>query len=74
MRSGTWCSKAADKRRRSPSPPAGSDFFDALDSSNGKDNNYYNGDDLLINSITNGDGKLDVTDLYVTFRRSLDPS
>jgi hypothetical protein len=55
-------------------PPAGSDFFDALDSSNGQDNNYYDGDDTLINTMQFGDGKLDVSDLYVTFRRSLDPS
>ena len=34
----------------------------------------YNGTDTTINQIAFGDGILDVTDLYVTFRRSLDPS
>jgi len=55
-------------------PPAGSDFYDALDSSDGTDNHYYDGNDTLINNMKFGDGKLDVSDLYVTFRRSLDPS
>jgi sugar lactone lactonase YvrE len=53
-------------------PPAGSDYFDAMDSSNGKDNNLYNGNDTTINSITLGDGILAVDDVYVTYRRSLD--
>ena len=52
----------------------GSDFFDALDSSDGSFNNYYSETDAQINNILFGDGKLDVTDVYVTFRRSLDPS
>jgi sugar lactone lactonase YvrE len=52
----------------------GSDFFDAMDSSDGSDNNCYDGDDSLINNIHYGDGQLDVSDVYVTFRRSLDPS
>jgi hypothetical protein len=34
----------------------------------------YNGDDTTINQIAFGDGILDVCDVYVTFRRSLDPS
>jgi sugar lactone lactonase YvrE len=55
-------------------PPPGSDFFDAMDSSDGSDNNYYNGNDTTINSIQMGDGILAVDDVYVTFRRSLDPS
>jgi len=54
------------------SPPPGSDFFDAMDSSDGTDNNYYNGNDTTINSITSGDGVLAVDDVYVTYRRSLD--
>ena len=54
------------------SPPAGSDYFDAMDSSDGTDNNYYNGNDTTINSITSGDGVLAVDDVYVTYRRSLD--
>lgn len=55
-------------------PLPGSDFFDAMDSSNGKDNNYYNGNDTAINNIAFGDGILAVDDVYVTFRRSLDYS
>jgi len=52
----------------------GSDFFDALDSSDGSFNNFYTETDPQINNILYGDGQLDVTDVYVTFRRSLDPS
>ena len=37
-------------------------------------NGLFNGDDRTINTIAFGDGKLDVTDIYVTFRRSLDPT
>jgi sugar lactone lactonase YvrE len=33
----------------------------------------FDGDDTAINTIAFGDGSLDVTDIYVTFRRSLDP-
>jgi sugar lactone lactonase YvrE len=55
-------------------PKAGSDFFDAMDSSDGTFNNYYTETDAQIDAITTGDGHLDVTDVYVTFRRSLDPS
>jgi sugar lactone lactonase YvrE len=55
-------------------PPAGCDYFNALDSSNGTTNNIYNGNDTTINSITDGDGILAVDDVYVTLRRSLDPS
>jgi hypothetical protein len=36
--------------------------------------NLFNGDDTTINQIAFGDGGLDVCDVYVTFRRSLDPS
>lgn len=35
---------------------------------------FFNGSDSYINQIAFGDGILDVNDLYVTFRRSLDPS
>jgi hypothetical protein len=59
-------------------PPIGSDMFDAMDSS---DSLYHlsrmmsNGSDISeIDSIKFGDGQLDVTDVYVTYRRSLDPS
>jgi hypothetical protein len=55
-------------------PPVGSDFFDAMDSSNGSTNSIYSGDDTAINNIQFGDGSLNVDDVYVTFRRSLDPS
>jgi sugar lactone lactonase YvrE len=37
-------------------------------------NALFNGDDTSINSIAFGDGLLDVADVYITFRRSLDPS
>lgn len=52
-------------------PPPGSDFFDSMDSSDGTVNDLYNGD---INNILFGDGALNVDDIFVTFRRSLDPS
>jgi sugar lactone lactonase YvrE len=55
-------------------PPLGSDFFDVMDSSDGSDNNLYDGNDTNINSIKFGDGILAVDDVYVTYRRSLDPS
>jgi hypothetical protein len=69
-------------------PPPGSDFFDSMDSSGytftTNSNGYLekntaatgllDGNDLAINQIGFGDGKLDTTDVYVTFRRSLDPS
>jgi hypothetical protein len=37
-------------------------------------NLLFNGNDTTINQIAFGDGKLDVCDVYVTYRRSLDPS
>ncbi len=37
-------------------------------------NALFDGDDTTINQIAFGDGVLDVCDVYVTFRRSLDPS
>ncbi len=37
-------------------------------------NPLFDGDDTWINHIAFGDGVLDVCDVYVTFRRSLDPS
>jgi DNA-binding beta-propeller fold protein YncE len=75
-------------------PPAGSDFFDAMDSCGGtyvdlghgylEFNSYvsgssaltplFDGNDTCINQIAFGDGVLDVCDVYVTYRRSLDPS
>jgi hypothetical protein len=71
-------------------PPYGSDFADSMDScgytyiDNG--NGYlekntfadptvlFDGNDTTINQIAFGDGQLDVADVYVTYRRSLDPS
>jgi sugar lactone lactonase YvrE len=55
-------------------PPPHSDYFNAMDSSNGKYNNYFNGNDTNINNIPFGDNSLNVDDIYVTYRRSLDPS
>jgi hypothetical protein len=37
-------------------------------------NPLFDGNDTTINQIAFGDGVLDVCDVYVTFRRSLDPS
>ena len=37
-------------------------------------NLLFNGNDTTINQIAFGDGALDVCDVYVTYRRSLDPS
>jgi hypothetical protein len=53
---------------------ATSDYFDAMDSSNGNYSGLYDGTDTLINNITLGDGVIAVDDIYVTYRRSLDPS
>jgi hypothetical protein len=53
-------------------PPTNSDFFDAMDSSDGTYNNLYDAVDSDINNIKTGDGKLEVDDVYVTFKRSLD--
>ncbi|MBI5385042.1 MAG: hypothetical protein HZA90_10190 [Verrucomicrobia bacterium] len=58
-------------------PPVGSDLFDAMDSSDGSTNSLLNpgpGNDYLMDNIHFGDGQLNVDDVYVTFRRSLDPA
>lgn len=71
-------------------PPPGSDFFDSMDSCGflyqnagsylvkagpvANPNALFDGSDKTINQIAFGDGILDVCDVYVTFRRSLDPS
>ena len=55
-------------------PPLGSDFYDAYDSADGAYNGLYDGNDTAINSIKFGDTNLDVSDVYVTYRRSLDPA
>lgn len=63
-------------------PPPGSDFEDAIDSccvdTNGVNRaatfKSWDGNDETINQIGFGDGRLDIADLYVNLRRSLDPS
>lgn len=63
-------------------PPYKSDFYGALDSccvtTNGVDlgRSYQpgNGNDTVINQIGFGDDVLNVADLFVSFRRALDPS
>jgi hypothetical protein len=56
------------------SPPAGSDFFDAMDSSDGTAQTFNGLDNAAIDGITVGDGNLQVDDVFVTFRRALDPT
>ena len=51
-----------------------SDLFDSMDSSDGSSGTVGFGDDVSINNITTGDGILAVDDVFVTFRRSLDPT
>ena len=66
-------------------PPNGSDFYDVMDSSGftyvNNGNGYlelnaaadqsllFDGNDPTINQIAFGDGILDVSDVYVTYRR-----
>ncbi len=58
----------------SPSVPI-SDYFDAYDSSDGVTAQTYDGLDInAINLITEGDHRLKVDDIYVTFRRALNPT
>lgn len=60
-------------------PPRGSDFRAAMDSSNGATNaaaltlSFSDVDAAIINDIKYGDGELMIDDVWVTFRRSLDP-
>jgi sugar lactone lactonase YvrE len=58
-------------------PPANSDFYGAMDSADGTINHLYDVADTTIDAaidtIKMGDTNLDVTDVYVTYRRSLDP-
>ncbi|MEP6664702.1 MAG: hypothetical protein ABJC04_13680, partial [Verrucomicrobiota bacterium] len=53
-----------------------SDFFNVMDASPGIATNLLSADDGFIDAIGSlpGDGVLDVSDVYVTYRRSLDPS
>ncbi len=55
-------------------PFAGSDFLDVMDASPGTATNLLNKDDTFIDSILFGDGMLAIDDVYVTYRRSLDPT
>lgn len=60
-------------------PPSGTDFFDAMDSCctsdiGSFDTNIFDGSLTDIDLIRFGDGELNVADVFVTFRRSLDPS
>ncbi len=55
-------------------PIRDSDLFDSLDASDGSSGTVSFGDDASINTITTGDGNLAVDDVWVTFRRSLDPT
>ncbi len=51
-----------------------SDLFNAMDSSDGSSGAVSFGDDISINGVTGWDNNLAVDDLWVTFRRSLDPT
>jgi len=46
----------------------------SYDATFGSENPLFDGNDTTINQDIFGDGVLDVSDVYVTFRRSLDPS
>ena len=55
-------------------PPIGSDFFNAMDSSNGSTNGMYTATSTAgIDAITMGDGQINVDDVFVTLRRAGDP-
>jgi hypothetical protein len=54
--------------------PTNNPFLNAMDSGNGTVNTFYSSSDAAIDLITNGDGYIKVDDVYVTLRRSLDPS
>jgi hypothetical protein len=57
-------------------PAPGSDFFDVMDSSDGSITNLGNqyAPNVDIDAIKFGDHQLNVDDVWVTFRRSLDPT
>ena len=48
--------------------------FNTIESGAGALNPLFDGNNTTINQIAFGDGQLDVCDVYVTYRRSLDPS
>jgi hypothetical protein len=52
-------------------PMSDSDLFNAMDSSDGSADHSF-GDDVSIDAVVSGDGSLNVDDVWVTFRRSLD--
>jgi hypothetical protein len=54
--------------------PTNNPFLDAMDSGNGTVNTFYTSSDAAIDLITSGDGYIKVDDVYVTLRRSLDPT
>jgi hypothetical protein len=54
--------------------PVNNPYYNAMDSSDGTVNNFYSQSDSTIDLITNGDGYIEVDDVYVTLRRSLDPT
>ncbi len=53
-------------------PPRTSDFYNAMDASDGLHNGIWDGNDTSINAISQGDGQINVDDVFVVFRRSLD--
>lgn len=62
-------------------PPPGSDFFDALDSSDGTVSptnapvgDFEHATDAEINAMRFGDGVLAVDDVFTTYHRALDPT
>jgi len=59
--------------KNDPNQPI-SDYYDAYDSSNGTAVQSFDGvDKTMINGIMMGDNDLKVDDIYITFRRALDP-
>jgi hypothetical protein len=54
--------------------PTSGPWYDAMDSGNGTINTFYTDSDATIDLITTGDGFIKVDDVYVTLRRSLDPT
>lgn len=54
-------------------PPPGCDLLDAMDVSNGLQS-APNGSNMDINNVALGDGELNVDDVFVCFRRGLDPT
>lgn len=55
-------------------PPGKSDFFNAMDASDGTLTAVQDGNDKSIDNVRMGDGVLAVDDVFVVYRRSLDPT